>query len=165
MKMDDCQYSRKVRNKIVSFLEELLWMDYERTSQNYINYYATKIKKEKLWKVSSNQEIKDDIFLGLHILLCIIKTLRFLGVSTNLRLSALSLKIFLMFIFEKERESASRIGAEREGGTKSKAGSRLWAFSTEPDSGLEPTNPEILTWAEVGRLTDWATQTPLSLNF
>lgn len=46
--MDDCQYSRKVRNKIVSFLEELLWMDYERTSQNYINYYATKIKKEKL---------------------------------------------------------------------------------------------------------------------
>ena len=52
-------------------------------------------------------------------------------------------------------------GAEREGDTESEAGSRLWAISPEPDAGLELTDREIVTWAEVGRLTDWATQAPL----
>ena len=52
----------------------------------------------------------------------------------------------------------SRGGAERGG--ESEAGSRLWALSTEPDAGLELTNCEIMTWAKVGRLTDWATQVP-----
>ena len=51
-------------------------------------------------------------------------------------------------------------GAEREGDTESEAGSRLLAFSPEPDAGLELTDREIVTWAEVGRLTDWATQAP-----
>ena len=45
-------------------------------------------------------------------------------------------------------------GAEREGDTESEEGSRLQAVSTEPDAGLELTNCEIMTWAEVGRLTD-----------
>ena len=36
-------------------------------------------------------------------------------------------------------------GAEREGDTESKAGSRLRAVGTEPDAGLEPTNREIMT--------------------
>ena len=51
-------------------------------------------------------------------------------------------------------------GAEREGDTESEAGSRLRAVSTGPDAGLELTNREIVTWAEVGRLTDGATQAP-----
>ena len=51
-------------------------------------------------------------------------------------------------------------GSEREGDTESEAGSRLWAVSTEPDAGLELTDREIMTRAEVGRLTDWATQAP-----
>ena len=51
-------------------------------------------------------------------------------------------------------------GAEREGDTESEAGSGLWAVSTEPTVGLEPTNREIMTWAEVGGLTDRATQAP-----
>ena len=54
----------------------------------------------------------------------------------------------------------SRGGAEREGGTESEAGSKLWAVSTEPDVGLELMDCEIITWAEVRRLTDWATQVP-----
>ena len=54
-------------------------------------------------------------------------------------------------------------GAEREGDTESEAGSRLWAISPEPDAGLELTDREIMTGAEVGRLTDWATQEPLKL--
>ena len=51
-------------------------------------------------------------------------------------------------------------GAEREGDTESEAGSRLWAVNTEPEAGLELTDCRIMTWAEVGHLTDWATQEP-----
>ena len=36
-------------------------------------------------------------------------------------------------------------GAEREGDTESKAGSRLQTVSTEPDMGLKLTNHEIIT--------------------
>ena len=39
----------------------------------------------------------------------------------------------------------SRGGAEREGDTESEAGSRLRGVSTEPDTGLELTNLEIVT--------------------
>ena len=56
-------------------------------------------------------------------------------------------------------------GAEREGDKESETGSRLWAVSTEPDAGLELMNPEIMTWAEVERLTDCATQARLIYDF
>ena len=70
-----------------------------------------------------------------------------------------ALKFFSrLFIFEWQ--SIIRVGTEREGITESEAGSRLQAVNTEPDAGLEPTNHEITTWAEVRRLTDWATQVP-----
>ena len=46
---------------------------------------------------------------------------------------------------DRERQSMSRGGAEREGDTESGAGSRLQAISTEPDAGLEFTNREIMT--------------------
>ena len=36
-------------------------------------------------------------------------------------------------------------GAEREGDTESEADSRLHAVSTEPDTGLELTDREIIT--------------------
>ena len=39
----------------------------------------------------------------------------------------------------------SRGGAEKEGDTESKVGSRLQAVSTEPDVGLELTSREIMT--------------------
>ena len=48
----------------------------------------------------------------------------------------------------------SRGGADKEGDTESEAGSRLRAVSTEPDAGLELTNREIMTRAEVGHLTN-----------
>ena len=56
-------------------------------------------------------------------------------------------------------------GAEREGDTELEAGSRLWAISPEPDAGLKLLDREIVTWAEVGRPTDWATQAPLDITF
>ena len=54
---------------------------------------------------------------------------------------------------------------QREGDTQSEAGSRLWAVSTEPDVGLELMNLEIMTGAEVGQSTNWATQAPPRMNF
>ena len=39
----------------------------------------------------------------------------------------------------------NRAAAEREGDTESEAGSRLQADSTEPNSGLELANREIMT--------------------
>ena len=62
--------------------------------------------------------------------------------------------MFNVYFWKKERDTQSvlREGAEGEGDTESEAGSRLWAVSTEPTVGLELTNPEIVTWAEVGRL-------------
>ena len=52
--------------------------------------------------------------------------------------------------FLREQRVSGR-GAEREGNTESEAGSGLWAISTEPDAGLELTDREIMTWAEVWR--------------
>ena len=59
------------------------------------------------------------------------------------------------------RETELKHGRGREGDTVSKTGSSLRAVSTEPDAGLELTNLEIMTWAEVRHLTEWATQVPL----
>ena len=61
---------------------------------------------------------------------------------------------FEMFIYLRERDRTGAGRAEREGDTESKGGSRLRAVSTEPDEELELTNREIMTGAEVGRLTD-----------
>ena len=61
---------------------------------------------------------------------------------------------------DTERQSMNGVRAEREGDPESEAGSRLRAVSTDPNAGLKLTNREIMTWTEVGRLTDWATQAP-----
>ena len=55
---------------------------------------------------------------------------------------------------EREKQRASRGGAETERDTEFGAGSRLRAVSTEPDVGLEPMNREITAPAKVGHLTD-----------
>ena len=54
----------------------------------------------------------------------------------------------------RERQSMSRGGERKRETQNPKQFSRLWAVSTEPDVGLKPTNHEIMTRAEVGRLTD-----------
>ena len=60
-----------------------------------------------------------------------------------------------MFIyFETETEHERGRDREREGETESEAGSRLQAVSTEPNTGLELVDGEIMTRAEVGRPTD-----------
>ena len=79
----------------------------------------------------------------------------------------LFIKNFLTFIYfwDRERASVNGGGSGREGDTESETASRLWEVSTEPDAGLELTDREIMTWAKVGRLTDWATQAPLMTVF
>ena len=47
-------------------------------------------------------------------------------------------------MFERERECEQEGQRERET-QKAEADYRLWADSTEPDVGLEPTNHEIMT--------------------
>ena len=50
-----------------------------------------------------------------------------------------------LFFWDRERQSMNGGGAEREGDTESEVGSRLWAISPEPDTGLELTDREIVT--------------------
>ena len=50
-----------------------------------------------------------------------------------------------LLLRDRETQSMSRGGAEREGDTESEAGSRLQAVSTELDAGLELTNRKIMT--------------------
>ena len=57
------------------------------------------------------------------------------------------------------------IRSESKGDTESEAGSRLQAVSTKPPKGLKLTDWDIMTWAEVGRSTNWATQASLPVIF
>ena len=65
---------------------------------------------------------------------------------------------------KRKRQNMSSVGAEREGDTESKAGSRLGAVSKESDAELKLMHYDITTWAEVRCLTDWATQAPLDFK-
>ena len=58
-----------------------------------------------------------------------------------------------LFLRERERQSMSRGSGKRDGDTKSEAGSRLQAVSTEPNARLELRNCEVMTWAKVGHPT------------
>ena len=67
-------------------------------------------------------------------------------------------KFFLTFLFVFfETETEHEWGRGRKRGPESEAGSRLWTISVEPEAKLQLKNHEIMTWAKVGRLTDWAT--------
>ena len=69
--------------------------------------------------------------------------------------------VFLKNAYFREKEKECEWGRrEREGDAESTAGSRLRAVSTQPDVGPEPTNLEIMTWAEVSRPTNRATHVP-----
>ena len=51
----------------------------------------------------------------------------------------------MFYLFSKERKRESEQGRGRERDThRSKAGSRLQAVDTEPNMGLEPTNPQTV---------------------
>ena len=62
--------------------------------------------------------------------------------------------VFYLFLRQRERQSVSGDGSEREGDPDPEAGTRRRAVGTEPGAGLELTNREIMTRAEVGHSTD-----------
>ena len=64
------------------------------------------------------------------------------NVSSSLKKFFVSIYSFLR---DRERQRVSGGGAEREGDTESETASRLRAVSTEPNTGLELTNHEIMT--------------------
>ena len=72
---------------------------------------------------------------------------------------------FFLFclIYFLERQTVQAWVGKREGETESEADSRLWTISTDPNAGLKLTNHEIMAWAKVGYLTNWATQAPLDV--
>ena len=65
------------------------------------------------------------------------------------------LSLFILRDRERERDHTPAGEGQRER-EREKIPSRLRAVSTEPDAGLKLTKCEIMTWAEVGRLTDGA---------
>ena len=70
---------------------------------------------------------------------------------------------FNVYLFLRQRETQHEQGRGRERGrqnVKQAPGSELSAQS--PTRGSNSQTCEIVTWAEVGRLTDWATQGPLT---
>ena len=52
------------------------------------------------------------------------------------------------------------IRKRKQGSGRERIPSRLHSVSAEPDVGLEPINYEIMSWAQVGHLTNLATQAP-----
>ena len=66
----------------------------------------------------------------------------------------------LIYFWANARDRVQAAEGQTEGDTESEAGSRLPAVSAEPDVGLKLMNREIMTWAEVWCLSDWATQVP-----
>ena len=59
-----------------------------------------------------------------------------------------------MFIIERQRQSMSMGGAEREEETQNPKQAPGSELSAEPDTGLKLTDCEIMTGVEVGHLTD-----------
>ena len=68
---------------------------------------------------------------------------------------------FLTFMYFWDRDTAWTGEGPRERETQNlKQAPGSERVSTEPDAGLELTDCKIMTWAEVGRPADWATQAP-----
>ena len=84
-------------------------------------------------------------------------------------LAFISLKknfFFNVYLFLRERDRAWAGAGQRERETpnpKQAPGSEL--SSTGPNTGLKLMDREIMTWAEVGRSTSWATHVPHGLYF
>ena len=84
-----------------------------------------------------------------------------LNLLSHLGAPICSFSFLSLFIYFGKRAQIREEQRERE---RERIPSRLHTVSTEPNAGLELTNREIMTWAKVGCLTDWATQVPHMLK-
>ena len=71
------------------------------------------------------------------------------------------LNVYFLFLRDREQERVWEV----QGGWGQRIQSGLCADNREPDAGLEFTNCDIMIWAEVGHLTDWAIQGPHMFGF
>lgn len=60
--------------------------------------------------------------------------------------------LIFLYLYSWERDRVGAGEEHRKGDTDSKANSKLWAVSTAPDAGLEPSICKTMTWAEFGCL-------------
>ena len=73
-----------------------------------------------------------------------------------------ALKFFFnVYLFLRQRETEHEWGKVREKETQNLKQSPGSQLSAQNLAGLELTDREIMTWAEVGGLAEWATQAPL----
>ena len=72
--------------------------------------------------------------------------------------------MLVFYFWDNARDRVQAAEGQTEGDTESEAGSRLWAVSPEPEMGLELTNREIMTSAEVRRLNEPLRRPWLALN-
>ena len=146
--------SRKCQDYFISFVVLFLW---------FLNSYWTNIELCKLILSLYFSHI-------LHLFLSFLWE-DFLEIVYNLFYYLKRIINVCLFLTERQRQSVRGREAERQrqsvrgreaerGDTESEAGSRFWAVSPELDAELKPTNHEIMTWAKVGRLTNWTTQVP-----
>ena len=70
------------------------------------------------------------------------------------------LNFFNVYLLLREKERGKEPGEGRRKRERERIPGRFRVVSPEPEAGLEPTNREIMTWAQVQCLTDWATQAP-----
>ena len=85
--------------------------------------------------------------------------------NTTWKLQYSTFFLLLLFVYFWERDRTWMVEGKREREIQFETGSRLQAVSTDPNMGLELTNCKIITWAEVGHLTHWATQVPQFSTF
>ena len=73
----------------------------------------------------------------------------------------------MVFIYgwEKEIERAQEGWGVDPGRGAQRIRSGLCADNSEPDTGAQLMNCEIMTWAQVRRLTTWAIPGPLKVSF
>ena len=79
----------------------------------------------------------------------------------HMHLVRIDFRFIVFILFLRQRETEHERGRGRKRG-RHRIRSRLRAPSCQHRAPeLELTSPEIMTWAGVGHLTDWATQAPL----
>ena len=101
----------------------------------------------RMWRKRISFALLVGMQAGAAIWKTVWRVLKKLKIELPYYLAIALLGIFFNFlnVYLFLRESMSKGGAEREGDTESKAGFRLQAVSTEPNTGLELTNHEIMT--------------------
>ena len=87
-------------------------------------------------------------------------SLEFSSILTLLHDGSVWFFFFFKFIYLFWERQTEQVGKRQRERGRERIPSRLHTTSAEPYVGLKLTNREMVTWAKVRHLTDWATQVP-----